>query len=266
MTFVIKNVREVKPEKRAFPKPTETLGKADDGDFRIYLAQQAEEKILQAAPPELPAEVEISAMARSFMGENECGGILIGNVFTTTEQGRTVTYTAIIDAVPAEEATAGPTHVEMGVDDLMAVSQYIERLQNRASQRGQTSQWRVVGWYHTHPGFGVFMSGTDRATQKRVFGTPWQVAVVYDPINGEYGMFFGPDSDCAQGWYLFDSVHEGFPEPLPLSHPSMATRRRGRARAAEIPEMYLLRAQLEHDFKDFTRGWYNLLAGYEPPD
>lgn len=269
MTFVIKKVRDVKPLERPLPHVLETLGQPDPAGLRIYLARQAEEKILMAAPPDMAlpqAQSEEASLVRAFMGENECGGILVGNVYSWKENDREVTYTTIIDAIPAQEATAGPTHVEMGADDLMAVSQHIERLQNRAQEQGKEVQLRVVGWYHTHPGFGVFMSGTDRATQRKVFGMPWQIAVVYDPLNGEYGMFHGADSDSAQGWYIFDSIAEGYPPPLPLQNPSEAARRRGRARAAEIPELSLLRAQLISDFNHMTKGWYSLLAGYDPPE
>jgi proteasome lid subunit RPN8/RPN11 len=47
----------------------------------------------------------------------------------------------------------------------------------------------VVGWYHTHPGFGIFLSGMDLFIQENFFALPWQVAFVYDPIGGDEGLF-----------------------------------------------------------------------------
>jgi proteasome lid subunit RPN8/RPN11 len=47
----------------------------------------------------------------------------------------------------------------------------------------------VVGWYHTHPGFGIFLSGMDLFIQENFFALPWQVAFVYDPIGGDEGVF-----------------------------------------------------------------------------
>ncbi len=48
---------------------------------------------------------------------------------------------------------------------------------------------RIVGWYHTHPGFGIFLSGMDLFIQDNFFNFPWQVAFVYDPIGGDEGSF-----------------------------------------------------------------------------
>ena len=48
---------------------------------------------------------------------------------------------------------------------------------------------RIVGWYHTHPGFGIFLSGMDLFIQDNFFNLPWQVAFVYDPIGGDEGSF-----------------------------------------------------------------------------
>lgn len=48
---------------------------------------------------------------------------------------------------------------------------------------------RIVGWYHTHPAFGIFLSEMDVFIQANFFNLPWQVAFVYDPIGGEEGMF-----------------------------------------------------------------------------
>lgn len=264
MTFVIKNVREVEPERRRMPKIQQTLGRPESGsEFRVFLSKQAEEKILAAAPPDQP-RAELSELANTFLGENECGGILVGNVYTAAENGRTVIYTAIVDAIAAQEAAAGPTFVEMGANDLMAVTRHLEVLRERTSRSGNEVQLRVVGWYHTHPGFGVFMSGTDQATQRDVFGMNWQVAVVYDPLNGEYGMFTGSDSQFLPGWYLFDGTEEGFPPPLPLANPQAAVRRRGAVRAAEMPELMMLRNKLLDELETILRNALDVVGGNPP--
>jgi len=48
---------------------------------------------------------------------------------------------------------------------------------------------RILGWYHTHPGFGIFLSGMDLFIHESFFGAPDQVALVYDPLNGDEGLF-----------------------------------------------------------------------------
>jgi len=42
---------------------------------------------------------------------------------------------------------------------------------------------KVIGWYHSHPGLGVFLSGTDVATQRfqQTYSDPY-LAIVIDPL------------------------------------------------------------------------------------
>ena len=47
----------------------------------------------------------------------------------------------------------------------------------------------IVGWYHSHPGHGCFMSQTDISTQKRMFNKSFHIAVVIDPINKEFKVY-----------------------------------------------------------------------------
>lgn len=48
---------------------------------------------------------------------------------------------------------------------------------------------RIFGWYHSHPGFGVFLSDHDTFIHKNFFSAPLQVAWVYDPHSDEEGCF-----------------------------------------------------------------------------
>src|SRR5258708_7182375 len=41
----------------------------------------------------------------------------------------------------------------------------------------------ILGWYHTHPGLGVFFSPPDLRTQQLHCRLPWSVAVVIDPTT-----------------------------------------------------------------------------------
>jgi proteasome lid subunit RPN8/RPN11 len=52
---------------------------------------------------------------------------------------------------------------------------------------------KFIGWYHTHPGFGIFLSGMDDFIQENFFSEPWQIALVYDPKSNEEGVFIWRD-------------------------------------------------------------------------
>jgi proteasome lid subunit RPN8/RPN11 len=53
---------------------------------------------------------------------------------------------------------------------------------------------KIVGWYHTHPGFGIFLSDMDMFINRNFFNFPWQTAYVYDPQAEQSGFFIWKDS------------------------------------------------------------------------
>ncbi len=62
----------------------------------------------------------------------------------------------------------------------------------------------VVGWYHTHPSFGIFLSHHDLFIHQNFFAQPLHVAYVVDPINQTRGFFQWRGGGMAQvgGYYL----------------------------------------------------------------
>lgn len=48
---------------------------------------------------------------------------------------------------------------------------------------------RILGWYHTHGGFGIFLSEMDRFIHENFFPEPFHLAYVYDPLAGSEGFF-----------------------------------------------------------------------------
>lgn len=63
----------------------------------------------------------------------------------------------------------------------------------------------IVGWYHTHPDFGIFLSGHDQFIHRHFFAQPLQVAYVVDPIRQTRGFFQWRDGELeeVEGFYLF---------------------------------------------------------------
>ncbi|MDR1926055.1 MAG: Mov34/MPN/PAD-1 family protein, partial [Planctomycetaceae bacterium] len=52
----------------------------------------------------------------------------------------------------------------------------------------------IVGWYHTHPGFGIFLSHMDLFICEHTFNAPHHVAYVYDPQSEDDGWFIWNNS------------------------------------------------------------------------
>jgi proteasome lid subunit RPN8/RPN11 len=51
------------------------------------------------------------------------------------------------------------------------------------------SHLAIVGWYHTHPDFGIFLSDRDRFIHEHFFAGAGQVAHVIDPVRKGEGVF-----------------------------------------------------------------------------
>jgi proteasome lid subunit RPN8/RPN11 len=62
----------------------------------------------------------------------------------------------------------------------------------------------IVGWYHTHPDFGIFLSGHDLFIHRHFFAQPLQVAYVVDPLRQTRGFFQWREGTLAQvgGYYV----------------------------------------------------------------
>lgn len=51
-------------------------------------------------------------------------------------------------------------------------------------------QGRIVGWYHSHPGHGLFLSQTDLDTHMQFYQfSPYAISLVADPKSAEFGIW-----------------------------------------------------------------------------
>ena len=60
-----------------------------------------------------------------------------------------------------------------------------------------------MGWIHTHPNFGIFLSEYDRFVHENFFSEEYQVAYVVDPIQSIEGFYFWINSklEKCKGFY-----------------------------------------------------------------
>jgi proteasome lid subunit RPN8/RPN11 len=117
----------------------------------------------------------------------ELGGFLLGRL---DEPRRLIEIRRFWPAVDARSQAASLTFTHESWSQM-----------HRALQQ-QFPDDRLVGWQHTHPGLGVFLSGYDLFIHRNYFREPWQVALVVDPRSQEYGFFQwrgGDVTDC--GFY-----------------------------------------------------------------
>lgn len=104
--------------------------------------------------------------------KTEVCGILLG--------GESDGITTIEACIAGINAAQGGAHVTFTQDTW----EHIYKIKDR-----DYPDERILGWYHSHPGFGVFLSDHDTFIHKNFFSSPRQVAWVYDPHSDEEGCF-----------------------------------------------------------------------------
>ena len=67
---------------------------------------------------------------------------------------------------------------------------------------------KIVGWQHTHPGYGIFLSNYDLFIHENFFNLPFQIAYVIDPVQNIRGFFQWKNDkiEKLKGFYIYDDV------------------------------------------------------------
>lgn len=108
---------------------------------------------------------------------SELGGALLGQVY----RHQSTLFVEVAAALVAVSGDHGPIHFTFSADS------WSQLQKDRAEQYPELA---IVGWFHTHPGLGVFYSSDDAVVHSAAFTLPWQVGLVVDPIHQE-ACFFG---------------------------------------------------------------------------
>lgn len=124
--------------------------------------------------------------------EAEICGVLVGDVYRDT-QGPFVRVHASIRGDSADSRNA---QVTFKAETWTHIQQEMER---------DYPDSKIVGWYHTHPGFGIFLSGMDLFIQDNFFNLPWQIALVYDPQSEEEGVFIWREGKTERETHLVEA-------------------------------------------------------------
>ena len=76
---------------------------------------------------------------------------------------------------------------------------------------------KIVGWQHTHPGYGIFLSNYDMFIQENFFNLKFQVAYVIDPVQHLRGFFQWKNGkvEKLKGFYIYDDVGKNIKIDVP---------------------------------------------------
>lgn len=113
--------------------------------------------------------------------DREVGGVLVGRM---PRNGGLPLVTGAIEALAADEQRATLTFTQDAWSHVHATLDH-------DFPEGE----QIVGWYHSHPGFGIFLSGHDLFIHKNFFGDASQIALVVDPHARTEGVFIWRDGE-----------------------------------------------------------------------
>jgi proteasome lid subunit RPN8/RPN11 len=130
----------------------------------------------------------------------EVGGVLVGDWCLDEETGEQ--FVIVKHALPARHTLQGSVYLTFTQDSLVDLHEQIEK---------RFEGERIVGWYHTHPRMGIFLSHYDTWLHKNFFPEPWQVALVVEPYSSLGGFFIrqpdgGLDPKHYFGFYEVDGA------------------------------------------------------------
>ena len=197
----------------------------------------------QPLPEDLPVFIELDALrqmeyhALSDMNV-ELGGVMLGGQYFDADSHP---FVLVTDVLQAEHYESTKGSFKFTHDTWSEITRQMTTF---------PEEMQIVGWYHTHPDWGVFISGMDMFICENFFNKPLDVAFVIDPCRGDRGMFYWRqvhrgDKQRAAGFYVIASRFredelEVFVQQL--EEPTMSTRTRSLAppAGAQAPVVHIL--------------------------
>lgn len=175
----------------------------DDAVVKVFVTQRSFRHVWEHANSDL---------------EREVGGWLVGRWCWDKHQFEEF---VVVEAVlPASEVKHSSTYLTFTQNSQLAM---LAEMEARYPEKG------IVGWYHTHPRMGLFLSGYDLWLHDHFFSQPWQVALVMDPHS------------CSGGFFIRNRDHE----LDPARYSGFYELRRGKAQSVVLWENLRLEEQEE---------------------
>jgi 26S proteasome regulatory subunit N11 len=153
---------QIRPHKWLSETSLVRYRESESKGFDLYLSKMAEEKIRNHSISRLEPRMEIM-------------GLLLGTVYRHNERD----YVLVRDVVT--------TDLDASLVSVRFDRQGFEKLFDSLDDVG--FDYLIVGWYHSHPGHGCFLSQTDVETQMSMFNRPFHTALVIDPVYREIETF-----------------------------------------------------------------------------
>jgi proteasome lid subunit RPN8/RPN11 len=114
---------------------------------------------------------------------NETGGVLIGRFIHRNKKEPPIVV--VVGIVRGEHTIKHPTRLTFTDDTWAQIWNWIDH----DPEYSDDTKWVIVGWYHTHPSLGIFLSSYDKFIHKEYFQLLGHIALVIDPNQNKHGFF-----------------------------------------------------------------------------
>ena len=157
-----------------------TFGEVENNDVKVYIKQDVYKALEELAASDTTKEL---------------GSILLGSY--SQELGKT--HVIISGYIEAKYTDASASTLTFTHDTW----EYVH-----AQHEEKFPQEKIVGWQHTHPSYGIFLSNYDMFIQENFFNLPFQIAYVIDPLQNLRGFFQWKNGriEKLKGYYIYDEV------------------------------------------------------------
>lgn len=162
----IGDLQIAEPPERLIPtldreRRVEPMGTIQGDDLHIFLREETLKEIVRHAKAD-PGR--------------ERGGVLPGMFY----QHRGRLWVEVDGYIPARHSVGTASSFRFTADSWSAIMR---------EKEGRFNDRPLVGWHHTHPGYGIFLSSMDLFIQEHFFNLPHQIALVVDPKADTLGFF-----------------------------------------------------------------------------
>lgn len=215
----VKDLTKEKLPQADFPAPRRA-------DFRVFFTEAVHKGIWRHASENLSVEI--------------CG-VMVGT-WAADADGP---YASITEYIRCDGATQKFAEVTFTHDSWAQINREMDT---------KYKDLRIIGWYHSHPNFGIFLSDRDGFIQQHFFAGAGQIALVVDPVRKTEGIFVwrgGKTAPLACFW-VGDRIRVGVDQAA--QNEATATTPAGGEAAAAAPTVAYAR-----DAGPF--GWTNVLFG-----
>lgn len=176
---MIEPIAKPAPIKQSINGKCQRIGRIEKNAVTIFIRDCVLDAILDFSDEDLQREI---------------GGFLIGNLYVDKDSGKDFRYVEVEHFLPAVDVKSHSASLTFTHDTW---SQANNEVASRFSDK------RIIGWHHTHPGLGVFLSAYDLFIHRNFFGCDWQIAMVVDPNQREFAFFQWQEGDVHDCGFVY---------------------------------------------------------------